>query len=111
MEYKTTEGIGRRVHKEYVDVVVSFTKNGSLEPLVVRWKDGRSFQIDEIIADESFGPLLRGRQTKRYRVRVGGHETELYLERQEPKAALGTQECLRWWVYASEPNSSRPQKA
>lgn len=100
MEYRTTEGLGKRVHKEYVDVVASFAKNGILEPLIVRWKDGRSFLIDEVLLAEPFGPVLRGRQTKRYRVRLKDHETELFLERKEAQLALGKPEELRWWVYA-----------
>lgn len=100
MEYKTTEGQGKRVHKEYVDVVASFAKNGTLEPLIIRWKDGRSFTIDEIMTQGSFGPTLRGKQTLRYQVRFGKHETELFLERRVAVPSMGTNESLRWWVYA-----------
>ena len=98
--YRTTDGEPRRVHKEYVDVVVRFSRDGAIEPVAVQWKDGRSFFIDEVMGEGPFGPERRGRQTMRYQVRFGGHETELYLERRAPRPEVGEDETLRWWVYA-----------
>lgn len=103
MEYITTaDGTTRRVHREYVSVVVRFERDGSIEPVTVCWKDGRSFPVDEVMAREPFGPAVKGRRNVRYRVRFGGHETSLYLERslEGPEAGGQGREQLRWWVYA-----------
>lgn len=101
MDYVTTSsGEAKRVHKEYVDVVARFGRDGDLEPVVVCWKDGRSFAIDEVTEMGRFGSMQRGRQCACYRIRFGGHETRLFLERQQSKPAIGEPEQLRWWVYA-----------
>ncbi|WP_270573713.1 hypothetical protein [Candidatus Collinsella stercoripullorum] len=96
----TTYGERRRVHREYVDVVARFGRDGAIEPVCVVWKDGRSFPIDEVLEPGSFGAMARGRQTARYRVRLGRHETDLYLERLAARPEVGEPEALRWWVNA-----------
>ena len=101
MEYvSTTYGERRRVHREYVDVYARFGRDGAIEPVCIMWKDGRSFSVDEVIESSGFGIMSRGRQSARYRVRFGRHETDLYLERRAPDPAQGTEERLMWWVYA-----------
>lgn len=101
IEYRPDSNGGhRRVHREYVTVVAQFDPEGRLQPVTVCWKDGRSFTIDEILEQGEFSVPMRGRQQAKYRVRFGGHETELYLERREAVPALGEPESLRWWVYA-----------
>ena len=101
MEYMTTtSGERRRIHREYVDVVARFGRDGAIEPVCVAWRDGRSFPIDEVLEAGRFGAEAGGRQMARYRVRLGRHETDLYLERRGAQPALGTDESLRWWVYA-----------
>ena len=101
MEYKTTTyGESRRVHREYVDVVARFGRDGSLEPVCVLWKDGRAFPVDEVVSQVPYGRPAHGRRTACYHVRFGGHETELYLERREPRPEYSEGETTRWWVYA-----------
>ena len=101
MDYvTTTSGERRRIHREYVDVVARFGRDGAIEPVCVAWRDGRSFPIDEVLEAGRFGAEAGGRQMARYRVRLGRHETDLYLERRGAQPALGTDESLRWWVYA-----------
>lgn len=110
MEYvTTTSGERRRVHREYVDVYARFGRDGAIEPVCVMWKDGRSFRVDEVMETGGFGALVRGRQTARYRVRFGRHETDLYLERREPVPAMGEGERLLWWVNAFD--TTKPGKA
>lgn len=101
MDYVTlTSGERRRVHREYVDVYARMGRDGAVEPVCVMWKDGRSFRIDEVLEAGVFGTVCRGRQTARFRVRFGRHETDLYLERREPVPSLGEPERLLWWVNA-----------
>ena len=100
MDYLTKDGKRNRVHKLYVDVVMRLTDEGRTDPLAVIWPDGRSFRIDEIVSRGQFGPAVHGAQTARYRVRFGGHVTDLFLEKRSGVPAMGTPETMRWWVYA-----------
>lgn len=100
-EWMTDEAGNRwRVHREYVDVIARFDRFGSVEPVSVIWRDGRRFPVDEVIdtaiCDDRLPP---GRSRLRYRVRFGGHETDLFLER---GPARGGGEALRWWVRARD---------
>lgn len=109
MEYFCTAyGQRARVHREYVDVIARFGRDGSLEPVVVQWKDGRSFPVDEILQAEALGAPERGCRTARYDVRFGRHETSLYLEQRDAEPALQTSARLRWWVWARDMVKSRP---
>ena len=100
MEYLTKDGVRRRVHKMYVDVVVRMSDEGRIDPLSVVWPDGRVYRIDEIVSRGQPGQTLKGARTARYRVRFGRHETDLYLEHRRGDPAMGTPDRLRWWVYA-----------
>lgn len=103
MEYLTdSSGTRRRVHREYVEVLARFRRDGTIEPTMVCWRDGRSFAIDEVLEFGEFGTETRGRSQARYRVRLGRHETDLYLERRRAVPALGQPETLRWWVFARD---------
>lgn len=101
MEYVTTTyGERRRVHREYVDVYCRMGRDGQILPVRVLWRDGRSFPVDEVVEAGGFGSMARGRQTARYRVRLGRHETDLYLERRAARPEVGEPETMRWWVNA-----------
>ena len=47
----------RRVHRETVDVLARFGRDGRLEPCVVVLKDCRAFRIDEVLMASEFGPV------------------------------------------------------
>ena len=101
MEYRQTDGKTRRVHKQYVDVVTRILAGGQVVPVTVCWVDGRCFTIDEIISTTGFGLTVHGVRTATYKVRFGGHATELYLEDQTCERADGSQaHVMRWWVWA-----------
>lgn len=101
VEYRTdSRGRRRRVHKEYVDVVCRLTRDGAVEPVTVMWRDGRCFTVDEVLEYGCYGEETRGVRQARYRVRFGGHETDLYLERRDAVDEVGEPEDLRWWVFA-----------
>ena len=75
MEYvTTTSGERRRVHREYVDVYCRMGRDGTILPVRALWLAGRSFPVDEVVEAGGFGAVARGRQTARYRVRMGRHE-------------------------------------
>ena len=67
---------------------------------ILLWPDGRAFPITEVLDRGSFGPAFRGVSTARYRVRIGGHVTNLFLERHVFDATLGKPPVVRWWVEA-----------
>lgn len=87
----------RRVHKQYVDVMVMVTSSGEVRPFAVDWPDGRRFPIDEILKVSLPGPVLNGSSNQQYAVRFGRWETILYLERAIGHDCL---ESVRWWVWA-----------
>ena len=105
--YRIRDGVQRRIHKEYVDVVARFAKSGDFEPIAVCWKDGRIFRIDEILETGVFSPLKYGKQVLKYRIRFGDHEPELYLERHEARPMNGEPESLKWWVFAFDHKSKK----
>ena len=83
--------------RRYVDVIARWRDDGRIEPLMVCWPDGRSFQVDEVIgspASDTFSgaPV----HTQRYTVRIGGRVTHLYLERRAEGKGAG----VRWFVEA-----------
>ena len=49
MDYRAKDGEMRRVHRETVDVLARFGRDGRLEPCVVVLKDCRAFRIDEVL--------------------------------------------------------------
>lgn len=100
-EWRTdAAGARRRVHREYVDVVARFGRDGDIDPVFVLWRDGRTFHVDEVLERGAFGAETRGRRQARYRVRMGRHETDLWLERRSAVPAVGEAASLRWWVFA-----------
>lgn len=110
MDFKMErDGIRRRVHREYVDVVVHHGRDGRIDPVAVLWKDGRSFPIDEVLEQGIFGTVARGRQTARWRIRFGNHETELYLEKTCARPEISKDDTYRWWVYAFDAVKHRGQ--
>ena len=87
MEYRQTDGKTRRVHKQYVDVVARILAGGQVVPVTV--------------SSTGFGLTVHGIRTATYKVRFGGHATELYLEEQARERPDGSQtHLMRWWVWA-----------
>lgn len=37
--YRVRDGVQRRIHKEYLDLVARFAESGDSEPIAVCWKD------------------------------------------------------------------------
>ncbi len=63
MDCRAKDGEMRRVHREMVDVLAPFGRDGRLEPCVVVLKDCRAFRIDEVLMASGFGPVHHGKRT------------------------------------------------
>jgi len=66
--------------KVYVDVNENRHKDGRLVPLSFGWENGNRYKIDKVLDIRPAVSLKAGGVGIRYTVRVGGHETYLYLE-------------------------------
>lgn len=66
--------------KIFVEVIAKFTKDGGKIPLTVVWEDGRRFDIDRVTDIRRAASLKAGGQGIRYRCRIKGKETYLWLE-------------------------------
>ena len=90
MDCRAKDGEMRRVHRETVDVLARFGRDGRLESCVVVLKDCRAFRIDEVLMASGFGPVHHGKRTARFDIRLGGRETQLVLEHQLENPVTGT---------------------
>lgn len=66
--------------KIFVEVIAKFTKDGGKIPLTIVWEDGRRFDIDRVTDIRRAASLKAGGQGIRYRCRIKGKETYLWLE-------------------------------
>ena len=92
---------GRR-HCEYVDDVATFSRDGSITPRVVMWRDGRTFRVDEAAGRGRFRGPGRSAETVRYPVRICRVRTSVYLERRAARPGISMSERLLWWVSARD---------
>lgn len=85
-----------RKERRYVDVVARWRDDGQVTPLAVCWPDGRTFQIDEVLGGPAANAFSSAHEiTLRYKVRVGGRVTHLFLEKSGE-----AHPTLRWYVEA-----------
>lgn len=101
----------RRVHKVYVPVVARFAEDGSVDPVSVGWRDGRTFPIDEVMEPGELSADVLGYSQARYRVRMRRHKTYLFLQRRRADEATGTPDTYRWWVMAYDREQPKPGAA
>lgn len=66
--------------KVFVDVVLKCTKDGEKIPLTILWEDGRCFSVDKVLDIRRSASLKVGGQGMRYKCRISGRETFLWLE-------------------------------
>lgn len=109
MDHRAKDGEMRRVHREDVDVYVRFRADGRFEPCIIVLRDCRTFRIDEVIASSGFGQPHHGRRTARFDVRLGGRETQLFLEHRLENPATGTPDKYVWWVRAFDGTQRSPK--
>ncbi len=66
--------------KQFVEVIVRFTKDGKKFPQAIIWEDGRKFEIDKILDTRPAPSLKVGGQGLRYICKILGKTTYLWLE-------------------------------
>lgn len=66
--------------KVFVDVLVKCTTNGQKLPIAVTWEDGRKYTVDKISDIRQAASLKVGGQGVRYKCRICGKDTFLWLE-------------------------------
>ena len=64
--------------RAYVKVVVEYSLEGNIRPLMVEWEDGRRFEVDRLLDVRRAASTKAGGQGMRYTVRILGHETYLF---------------------------------
>ena len=64
--------------RAYVKVVVEYSLEGIIRPLMVEWEDGRRFEVDRLLDVRRAASTKAGGQGMRYTVRILGHETYLF---------------------------------
>jgi len=61
-----------------VKVVVEYSPEGRVKPLLVEWEDGRKFEVDRLLDVRRAAATKAGGQGMRYTVRILGRETYLF---------------------------------
>ena len=64
--------------RAYVKVVVEYSPEGRIRPLMVEWEDGRCFEVDRLLDVRRAASTKAGGQGMRYTVRILGRETYLF---------------------------------
>lgn len=71
-----------RYEKVYVGVTVLFLLEGGMRPKVIKWTDGKNYEIDRVKFIDRLPPKTGGVTTKRFTVSVLGQERWLFFERE-----------------------------
>lgn len=99
---KTDVRLHRRTAKKYVNVFTLITDEGRFDPVFIVWPDGRVYWVDEVLERGAFGNKDGRARTARYRIRIGEHETFMYLEKIEGNPNRGESSSIKWWVKAKD---------
>ena len=68
------------MEKVFIEVVVKYTIDGRQIPLAIIWETGKKYHIDRVIDVKRAASLKAGGQGLRYKCRIKGLETFLWLE-------------------------------
>jgi len=69
--------------KIFVEVIVRYQADGTKIPLSIIWDNGREYIIDKVTDIKKAASLKVGGQGVRYKCRILGKETYLWLEANE----------------------------
>ncbi|MHB8062705.1 MAG: hypothetical protein ACYDG2_08750 [Ruminiclostridium sp.] len=68
------------MRKVFVEVVANFYSDGTLTPKLIIWEDGRKYEINKVLEVKKAASLKVGGQGIRYKCRISGKDTCLFLE-------------------------------
>lgn len=85
---------GKRI-KKYVEVTVAFGEDGRMMPRTIKWDDELTYEIDRVLDIKQAASMRCGGQGDRYTIKVNGHETYLFFER---NASVTGNNIGRWFV-------------
>lgn len=68
------------VQRINVEVIARFAIDGCITPLQIIWSDGRTFEVDKVLASQRAASLKAGGQGTRYTIRIGCKQAYLYFE-------------------------------
>ena len=63
----------------YVEMLVKYSKDGTMMPALLKWEDGEMYEIDRVL-DVRRAASEAGSMGVRYTVRIMGHEKRLFFE-------------------------------
>ncbi|RHT24009.1 MULTISPECIES: hypothetical protein [unclassified Butyricicoccus] len=64
--------------KVYVDTLVRHTKDGGSIPLSIKFSDGKTYEIDQVLGRKRAAASKVGGTGIRYSIRIGQHRTFLF---------------------------------
>ena len=80
------------MRKVFVEVTAKYDYTGKIMPCEIVWESGRRYEIDRVLEIRPAASLKAGGAGIRYKVRINGKETYLFLEEN------------RWFVEAKDKN-------
>ena len=69
-----------RYKKEYIEVEVHFSADGTMLPRIIEWEDGHKYEIDRVLKIQPAPAMKAGGQGDRYTVMIGGQQRYLLFE-------------------------------
>ncbi|MDO4493990.1 MAG: hypothetical protein Q4C53_08925 [Clostridia bacterium] len=84
-----------RYVRRYVDVEVTFDAAGRMRPRAILWTDGNRYEIDRVTDVRPAHAEKSGGQGDRYRIKVHGHDRELFFEH---NPEFGAVSVGRWFL-------------
>mgnify|MGYP006878641572 FL=1 len=67
------------LYKRYINIVVETDKNGKMNPLFIRWDDGKLFKIDKVIEHKHAASQVGGNGLM-YVVVIHGKKRRIFYE-------------------------------
>ena len=67
------------MQRVYVEMLVRYSKDGTMMPAVLKWEDGQSYEIDKVL-DVRRAASEAGSMGVRYTVRIMGQDRRLFYE-------------------------------
>ena len=66
--------------KTYVEVTATFSAEGTVIPLTIKWQDGTVYEVDRVLDIRPAAALKAGGCGLRYTCRIRGQQTYLFLD-------------------------------